>query len=351
MTLTGIRLQSFRSYKDQAFELEPGVNIVVGPNASGKTNLLEAIYVMARGKSFRARDKDLIYHGKAWARVDINSQDQPARTAKLRRRQPPPKEFEVGANKKRRLKPDDLWPVVLFTPDDLRLLNGSPVRRRDYLDQLISKLDPAAAIAINRYQRALLQRNTLLKHEHPDPDELFVWGIKLGELGGQISLWRRATIKKINKLAAQIYSELADGRNRVKMTYQSELPQKNYSQALNSVLQSKRDQSLGHTSAGPHRDDFKVMLNGRDSSITASRGEVRTLVLVLKLVEARLQQERFEQQPLLLLDDVFSELDGKRRRQLAKAVAGYQTLITTTDADAVLEHFSRNKQNVIALSG
>jgi DNA replication and repair protein RecF len=349
MSLTGVRLQRFRSYQDQAFELEPGVNIVVGPNASGKTNLLEALYVAARGKSFRARDLDLIAHGKSWARIDINSQPQISRTVKLRRRQAPLKEFMIGANQRRRLPAQELLPVVLFTPDDLRLLNGSPHRRREYLDQLLVKLEPTRATTVSRYQRALLQRNALLKDNQPDRDELFVWGVKLGELGGQIADWRRQLIKQINRLAGESYSELAGGKHRVRLIYLSDLSGKGYQHALNAALQSGRDQTIGHTSAGPHRDDFRLVLNGRDSAATASRGEVRTLVLVTKLVEAKLLEERFEQKPLLLLDDVFSELDGKRRRQLANAVAGYQTLITTTDADVVIEHFATDTYNAIAL--
>lgn len=349
MALTSVRLQSFRSYKDQAYELEPGINIVVGPNASGKTNLLEALFVAARGRSFRARDIDLIKHSQAWARIDVAGQEQPDRTVKLRRRQAPLKEFQLGAKAKRRLLAEDLLPVVLFAPDDLRLLNGSPTRRREYLDQLIIKLEPARSSVVSRYTRALIQRNSLLKHPNPDPDELFVWGVKLGELGGQIVDWRRALIRQINQVASQLYSQIAVTKHQVKLSYVSNLPARGYQHALNSALQSGKDMRVGHTSAGPHRDDFSLRLNRRDSATTASRGELRSLVLMLKLAEAQLLEKQFGSKPLMLLDDVFSELDGKRRRQLAKAVAGYQTLITTTDADAVLEHFSRNKQNVIAL--
>lgn len=346
--ITGIRLQNFRSYRDQAFELEPGVNIVVGPNASGKTNLLEALYVGSRGRSFRVRDHDLIRYGARWARVDTSHASQ-NRSVKLRRHDLPHKEFVVGANTRRRLAATDVLPVVLFAPDDLRLLNGSPARRRDYLDQLVAQLVPGSNVVINRYQRALLQRNTLLKEPNPDSDELFVWSIKLGELGSQIVNWRRELIRKLNRQASQIYSALAGGNHRVRFVYQSNLPLKSYASSLNSALQSSNDRKLGHTSAGPHRDDLAVSLDGHDSAASASRGEIRTLVLVAKLVEANLVEQQYGQKPLLLLDDVFSELDGKRRQQLARAVKSYQTLITTTDADAVLEHFTKKSINIIAL--
>lgn len=349
MVITGIRLQRFRSYKDQVFELEPGVNIVVGPNASGKTNLLEALYVASRGRSFRVRDTDLIKHGASWARIDVTRQNQ-SRSIKLRRSNEPRKEFIIGSTTKRRLAPTDTLPLVLFAPDDLRLLNGSPTRRRDYLDQLVSQLIPAAGGTIGRYYRALLQRNTLLKTNNPDIDELFVWSIKLGELGAQVAAWRRDIVKKLNKEASQIYSELAGGQHRVRFIYESALPLKTYAEALNRSLQSNKDTFIGHTSMGPHRDDLQVSLDGHNSTSSASRGEVRTLVLVAKLVEARLLEIQMEQKPLLLLDDVFSELDGKRRQQLAHAVKDYQTLITTTDADAVIEHFTKKSINIIPLN-
>lgn len=349
MAITGIRLQHFRSYKDQAFELEPGVNIVVGPNASGKTNLLEALYVASRGRSFRVRDADLISYGAKWARLDVTHASH-NRSVKLRRNDLPHKEFVVGANTRRRLSTVDTLPIVLFAPDDLRLLNGSPARRRDYIDQLVAHLIPGSNATLNRYQRALLQRNTLLKHPRPDADELFVWSIKLGELGAQIATWRRDLIRRLNREASQIYSDLAGGAHRVRFAYQSSLPLRSYGLALNNSLQSSQDLKIGHTSAGPHRDDFSVSLDGHGSSSSASRGEVRTLVLVAKLVEARLLEKQLEQKPLLLLDDVFSELDGKRRQQLARAVKIYQTLITTTDADAVIEHFTKKSINIIPLN-
>lgn len=347
MLITGIRLQRFRSYRDQAFELEPGVNIVIGPNASGKTNLLEALYVVSRGKSFRVRDADLIRYGASWARVDATQTHQ-NRSIKLRRAGLPHKEFVIGANTQRRLAASDTLPVVLFAPDDLRLLNGSPTRRRDYMDQIVSQLYGGASV-INRYQRALLQRNALLKQVRPDQDELFVWGIKLGELGAQIVAWRRELTKELNKEASGLYESLSGKVHRVRFTYESTLPLKNYAQAINAAMQSGRDIQLGHTANGPHRDDLRVSLDGHDSSLTASRGEIRTLVLVAKLVEAKLLEAQSGQKPLLLLDDVFSELDGKRRQQLAAAVKGYQTLITTTDADAVLEHFTKKSINIIPL--
>lgn len=349
MQVTGVRLKNFRSYKDQAFELEPGVNIVVGPNASGKTNLLEAIYVVAQGRSFRVGDSDLIRHSQPWAKVELVSERQ-QRSVKLWREGPTKKEFELSGQTKRRLGPKDKLPLVLFTPEDLRSLGGSPVRRRKLIDTLVAKLFEEGARVISRYQRALLQRNHLLKQADPDKDELFVWAVRLGELGVRLADMRFSVIAKLNRQASATYSELVSKKQTVKFSYISELGTKaQYAHKLNQSLQSTRDQSLGSTSVGPHRDDLLVQIDGHDSRLSASRGELRTLVLVAKIIEIQITEQKAKTKPLLLLDDVFSELDGARRRQLSQRLSGYQTLITTTDADAVVEHFSQSDQNIIAL--
>jgi len=347
--ITGVKLKNFRSYRDQAFELEPGVNIIVGPNGSGKTNLLEAIYVAVQGRSFRVGDKELIMHKKPWARIDLVAATS-QRAVKLWRSGPIKKQFELAGQQKRRLSSKDKLPQVLFTPDDLRSLGGSPERRRRMLDNLVSKNFEEGAAVVSRFGRALLQRNHLLKQPRPDEDELFVWAVRLGELGGQLADMRAQIVAKLNKDANAIYSELVGKKQRVRFAYQSELGSRaGYGHKLNRRLQSGHDLRVGFTTSGPHRDDLQVKIDGYDSRDTASRGELRTLVLVVKIIEIKITQSRTKSKPLLLLDDVFSELDGARRRQLSQRLSGYQTLITTTDADAVVEHFLKTDYNLIAL--
>jgi DNA replication and repair protein RecF len=338
VVVTGVKLKNYRSYRNQAFELEPGVNIIVGPNASGKTNLLEAVYVAGVGKSFRAGDKDLISYNKPWARIDLML-DKGQRTVKMWRESTKSKEFEVGQNIKKRLKSEDKLPTVLFTPDDLRSLSGSPKSRRKLIDGLVAAMFSDGQTAINRFNRALLQRNHLLKQANPNKDELFVWAVRLGEMGGQLAGYRQQVIGKLNKQSGKIYSELAGKKHRVKFRYISALDSKNYRHNLDKHLQDKTDIYLGFTSKGPHRDDISVEIDSRDSQASASRGELRTLVLAAKIVETSIVEQRTNQRPLMLLDDVFSELDGARRQSLSKKLGGYQVIITTTDADAMVEHF------------
>lgn len=321
---------------------------MVGPNASGKTNLLEALYVAARGKSFKARDAHLISHHRPWARIDIDLAGNNPRTVKLKEARPVEKSFEVGTQTARRLKPEHLLPVVLFEPEHLRLLNGSPRLRREYLDGLIAQIYSQRAELIRRYDRVLKQRNALLKQRTSDQDELFVWSVKLAELGGQIYDWRQELVAQLNKHVPGIYSALAGGKHSVSIRYEPSVTG-DYKAGLHKHLLSDVDSRVGFTSAGPHRDDIAFSLDGILSSQAASRGENRTLVLTAKLTELALVEEKFKTKPLLLLDDVFSELDGRRRRELAAYLKGYQTIITTTDADAVVEHFLKKEIKIIPL--
>lgn len=348
--ITGVRLQNFRSYFDQAFEFETGVNIVIGPNASGKTNLLEALYVGRIGRSFRARDLDLINYKKNWARVDIDESSGHRRTVKIQKHKLPKKSFIINNQTKKRLGSEYTLPTVLFAPDHLQILTGSPERRRNFMDLLISQLYPQEKFLFSRYQRALLQRNNILKQADIDPDNLFVWGVKLGELGAKIASLRMNLISQLNRYSSKIYSQLAGTKNSVKFHYVSSLTTdpKTYAHQLNKKLQGQTDIELGYSAYGPHRDDFMVMLNKHDSSISASRGETRTLVMVMKMIETKLIEKQIDQPPLILLDDIFSELDGKRRHQLALALDDYQTLITTTNVDVIDKKLTQNA-NLITL--
>ncbi len=345
-----LRLQNFRSYNDYTTEFDDGVNIIVGPNASGKTNLLEAIYVINRGRSFRVSDKNLIKHGEIWARIDtIDSRNE--RTWKLEKKDIKyEKLFDIDSTKIKRLTTKHQRPTTLFEPNHLRLLNGSPEIRRSFLDQILIQTSQEFTSALSKYSRALKQRNSLLKQTNrASPDDMFVWDVKLSEYGGLINRQRKELIQHLNAVAGSNYSEIAKKTTDIKIEYLDTVAAKDYASGFLKILQESlaHDKARGFTTHGPHREDFRVFIDGEDASVTASRGESRTLVLVLKLIELKLLEEELDQKPLLLLDDVFSELDGKRRRALTEHIAGYQTLITTTDAEAVIEHFNTGEYKII----
>jgi DNA replication and repair protein RecF len=352
--LTDIRLQNFRSYKDESFELGSGVNIIIGPNASGKTNLLEAILVLSTGRSYRAHDNDLIHRGKKWARVDAHTPSG-GRTLKLENRsdtKTTAKSFSIDDKIHRRLKLEDTLPVVLFEPNNLWLLSGEPTLRREFLDNLLTQLIPGFDEINNRYQRALKQRNSLLKRGiKTAKPQLFAWDIRLSELGGQIAAHRMELIKQMSKNISSIYSELAKEKAKLKLEYKTSIGSLDYGSQLLKQLErrSETDAVRGFTSVGPHRDDLAITLNREPMNITASRGETRTLLLALKIIELKLLEKVRGLAPLLLLDDVFSELDGRRRSAVTDFFKKYQTFITTTDADVVAQHFTR-RSNVIPVS-
>lgn len=342
--ITDLRLQQFRSYLDDSFEFSPGVNIVVGPNASGKTNLLEAILVLARGSSYRARDAELISFDKPWARLDANLASSTARTVKIVA-EPLSKVFELTGKTYKRLSLEHSLPVVLFEPNHLLLLSGSPERRRNYLDDLLEQTTPGYSSVRRQYKRALAQRNNLLKQGSRASATLaFPWNVRLSQLAGQIVRARSELTAKIEDEIGGLYRKIAKTKTAVSLHYDSRWQPDSYESHLLKKLETDLglDRQRGFTAAGPHREDLSVLFDGHAASEVASRGEIRTTVLALKIIELKLLETVRGTTPLLLLDDVFSELDGRRRHTLTDHLTPYQTFITTTDADAVVEHFTKS---------
>lgn len=349
MIFTDIRLQKFRSYEDASFELTPGVNIVVGPNAIGKTNLIEALLICARSKSYR--DNGYIKNSAKWARLDAHTSKNELRTAKfIIEGSVVQKSFEIDEKSYKRLPEGKKQPVVLFEPNDLMLLHGDPSGRRRFIDNLCSQLDLEYKTVLNRYKRTLAQRNTALKNPVKLDNQLFVWNIKLVEIASELVQKRLEVIGQIDAVLAQKYSQIADKKTKLKISYQTELTTKNYASSMMNKLekQLELDALRGFTGTGPHRDDITFEFDKKLHSSEASRGEARSLVLALKLIELELLEAIKGEKPLLLLDDVFSELDGKRRKALTGYLKGHQTVITTTDADVVLKNFSKNT-HIIAI--
>lgn len=340
--ITDIRLQNFRSYKDSAFELDKGVNIVVGPNASGKTNLLEAILILSIGKSYRAGDNEIIKIGQPWARLEAHTKDG-SRIAKLDA-ETGSKSFEIDQQTYKRLPATKKLPIVLFEPEHLLILTGRPERRRDYLDDLLEQIKPDFSKTRRDFKRTLAQRNALLKQPASQTEnQLFAWNIRLSELAGTLVSARRQLIKQLNQSFPAIYKKLSASRTTVELSYDSKLPAQNYESNLLKHLEQNvlLDYQRGFTGFGPHRDDLAVIIKGQPAQNIASRGEIRSLVLGLKILEINLLEQATGHKPIILLDDVFSELDGARRQALTKYLNNYQTFITTTDADLVAHSFAQ----------
>jgi DNA replication and repair protein RecF len=351
---TSLQLANFRSYPEYAVEFEPGVNIIVGPNGSGKTNLLEALYVISTGSSFRAVDRDMLRHDEGWYRIEARYGDQQRILTYRNVDETIEKQFTLDGTKKARLTHQQRVPVVLFEPDHLRLLRESPTLRRDYLDNLLIRMQPDYAWLKHQFDRVLTQRNAMLKRRLSPAqleDQLFVWDIKFVELAEQVVARRRDLVAKLNANLTEVYSIIARRPHTAVIRYVSSVPGEDYHANLLKQLHDRlpRDVERGFTGIGPQRDDFDITLDDAPAAVSASRGEVRSLLLSLKMIEVKLLAAQYDQSPLLLFDDVFSELDASRRQALAELAKTYQTLITTTDADAIIEHFL-DGYNIIATS-
>lgn len=337
--LRALELQNIRSYTNGLFEFKAGVNIIVGPNASGKTNLLESIHMMAQGSGFKSDDNDMVRRGSSWGRIDA-SVNEDVRVVKLA----PDlggKSFIINDVEKKRLSTNTLLPVVLFEPGHMLLLGGEPERRRSYIDTVIMQIEPSYRRDIQSYKRALTQRNKLLKQESVAPEHIFVWDLRLSELSGVIVKKRTDYIQAVRQTTTERYRSISGNKEHIDLFYESKLSPESYAQS--HLKQLKDDFALdrlrGFTGSGPHRDDIAVHIDGVEARLSASRGETRNIVLALKLIEMDMVFKKTGQKPLLLLDDVFSELDGRRRRLLAQTLTNVQSFITTTDADAIVKSF------------
>lgn len=344
--LQTLEITQFKSYENGLFGFEPGVNIIVGANASGKTNLLEAIHVIATLDSFKSADKDLIKIGSNWSRIEAMTDDG-VRVVKLQENLK--KQIEIDGDVKKRLSTQHTLPTVVFEPEHMLLLSSEPERRRSYLDGILTMTQPGYKKSLTEFKRALSQRNRLLKQEFTPINHFFVWDIQLAQKAGTIAKARYELVEQLSTMCREHYYSIAAKKEKLELEYASRFPVDTYSDQFLGYLQNNlaTDMQRGFTGAGPHRDDLQVLLKGTDARVTASRGETRSIVLALKIAELKILHDYTDKKPILLLDDVFSELDGGRRRALAEALQSYQTFLTTTDADVAIDHFS--KYNIIPI--
>lgn len=342
--ITSLRLQHFRSYQDSSFEFGDGVNIIVGPNGSGKTNLLEALQVLAIGSSYRVDDAELMKFDEEWARLDgVFAEGAMTRVYKYISYPRPMKTYELDGKTYRRLGVNNMLPHVLFEPNHLQLLHGAPELRRSYLDSILERTMPGYAVIRRNYRRILSQRNALLKRGRVTEREMFPWNLRLGELGAAVSAARSNLVMELAPLLAGLYRELSGSSvAEVTLDYLQQFPADNYETSLLHKLESSLDREMlrGFTAYGPHREDMAVNIGGHPAAETASRGETRTIILGLKLLELDLIEQVAGKSAMFLLDDVFSELDGARRRALTTHLSQRQAFLTTTDADIVVKHFT-----------
>lgn len=331
MKLHRISVKNVRNHESFVCDFSDTTTLIYGKNGAGKTAILEAISIAYRGKSFRGVDRDIMRNDQQWYRIDVEDDSGFSRQITYdARNDRPTKHFTIDDKTYGRLPQKEKYPIVLFTPDDLRMIDGSPTRRRDYLNYAISQYNPQYSTALHRYERALLQRNRLLKQPGVTTEQLFPWNIILAETGVTITNARVAFIQQLDGRLDAYYRQISSMNDNVHVRYSHATIT---TQALLRQYEdmSSRDIATGSTGIGPHRHDMTITIRERSAADVASRGEIRTIILAIKFIEAELFYEQFNSRPIVLLDDVYGELDGSRRRNLSTALKKNQIIITSTD--------------------
>ncbi len=329
MIIKTVKLTNFRNHSKYVLECKDSTSLILGENGCGKTSVLEAIYIVTRGKSFRAVDADILKRGEEFYRVEVEycsgekavvAYDGESKT------------FLIDDKKTKRLSKKNKYPVVLFLPSDLNLMSASPTSRRDYFDRVFGQFDALYGVSLSKYEKALKQRNELLKKEYLKPDEVFYWNLLLAKYGMEVVSKRKAFLVEINQKLTEVYQSIAENKDTVQIELETMVDgdENGYIKALESDFE--RDRILGHTRFGVHKDDFIFKFNDKVANGSASRGEVRSIILALKFIEAEMLKKKLGQNPIVLLDDVFSELDETRRRCLVKNFRDNQVIITSVES-------------------
>ena len=334
MYIKRIVLDNYRNYKKIDIELNNNVNIFYGKNAQGKTNLLEAIFVCAYGKSFRTKkDTELIKFGEEKTKVEVFYK-RVDREGKIRAEIEEKKTFFINDVKQAKIS-DIIGKinVVIFTPNDIEIVKDGPEKRRKFIDMTISSLRPKYIHLLNNYNNCLEQRNNYLKQiktENKKEEMLDIWDEQLSKLSSQIYEYRKEYIEKYKERIKDIHRNITKSGEDIKIKYISN--GKSEESFLENLKKSREiDIKRGFTSTGIHRDDIIIYINDRPVSVFGSQGQQRTAVLTLKLCELEIVKEEIGESPILLLDDFMSELDSNRRKSLLENIKENQVIITCTD--------------------
>lgn len=335
MYIEELLLEDFRNYKKQEIVLDQGINIFTGDNAQGKTNILEAIYLCATARSHRThKEKEIIRWDQEKAHINLRVKkrlvddtidfylSQKAKAAYL--------------NKLPIVRLGELFGclnIVMFSPEDLQLIKSSPKERRRFIDIELCQLDKLYYYSLKQYHKVLKQRNLVLKQCYMQKDltMLDIWDVQLEEYGKALIDKRTEFINELDIIASKIHYDISGGKEKLKTIYMPSTLADEYNQKLYKARE--KDIMSQTTSVGPHRDDLSFMINDMDVKVYGSQGQQRTVVLSLKLAELMIMEKNIGESPILLLDDVLSELDDSRQRDLFSYTKNIQTLITCTGVE------------------
>lgn len=343
MHITKLALRDFRNFEALTLEdLNPGINVFAGRNAMGKTNLLEAVNYLSCARSFRgAPDAKLIRDGQAFAGIFAQYAADSHRG-----------KIEIGilGEGKRSVRLNGL-PVrkiselmgalnsIVFAPEDLRIIKEAPSLRRRMMDMELCKISPGYYRSLQSYSLALKSKNKLLKNPRADAGVLSAYSEQMAAYGEQMIEERAAFVEQLNACTARFYHNLQGVSEGIEIRYKCSAEVENARESLLAKMQANaaREREMGVCLTGPHREDLEILINGRDSKIYASQGQQRTAMLAIRLASLEVAQAQTGEAPVLLLDDVFSELDRRRRESLMEIVSGNQVFITCTDMEGMKE--------------
>lgn len=344
MNLQSLYLRCFRNYQEQTVAFDPGVNLIVGDNAQGKTNLLEGIYYLGCGRSFRAASgKEMISFGAEFAEIsgDIFAQERQQSLRFLLFTSSRPRQmFRNGAKKKALEEIAGVLPSVLFCPEDLMILKTGAAQRRRFGDSVLCQLRPNYDAALTEYNRILEQKNRILKDHFENPAMLEIlpeFDLRLCQVGALLISYRVRFYEGLQREAARFHHQFSGGNEEFSLEYKTVSTVTDPFASVSVLTEKLMEHLEGHKRAeletgqcltGPHKDDFTLRLNGIDLKTYGSQGQTRTAAISLKLAQRELMSREWGEQPVLLLDDVLSELDPGRQDFVLNQIMGGQVFIT-----------------------
>ena len=339
MFVKRIELKDFRNYKDLDVSFNKNVNIFIGNNAQGKTNLLESIYLNSMARSFKtSKDKELIRFGSDFCRMRTTAFfDDDEHTTEIVITKDGKKGIKLdGVRIKKTSELLERIFIIIFSPEDMKIVKDEPEKRRRFIDRELCQIKPGYYSDLSSYKKVLKQRNMYLKEREIDTSVLDIWDYELARYGSRIIRRREEFIKKISEISSDIHQRISGGLENLIIHYEANVPYSGWESTeteFYKILEKSREDDIRNrtTGHGPHKDDLKIEADGIDLRKFGSQGQQRTAALSLKLSEIRLIEAETGEKPILLLDDVLSELDNERQSYLISSLGENQMFITTAD--------------------
>jgi len=345
MIVNKLKITNYRNFKEATIDLNSSLNIFIGDNGQGKTNLMESIYLSSIGRTFRLNsENELIKFNENKSSVEISMVKNNYNT-KIELLLEKNKKKQVSVNGVKLDKTSEMIGIlnnVIFTPDDMKIIKGSPIERRKFVNIDISQVKPKYKYLLNKYKKVFTERNIILKNYYTkseNKDIINIWNDYLINTGSEIILYRNEYINKLKKYAVDIYEDISGNKEKFDLSYccntgstdniDKDSIKKLFQEKIN--MNMKHEIQRGTTLFGPHKDDVIIKIDSKECKYFGSQGQQRSAILAIKLAEIEIIKEEIGEYPILLLDDVLSELDNKRKGYLINYIKGIQTVITTTD--------------------